>query len=592
MAEAVDLRRRFPRRFVPAEADMGDFAQIEPSFRRLLDAAIDSPEALEQWLEDASELASVIDEERARRYVEMTCQTDDPAREKAYLHFIEHIAPRVKPLGHALDAFFIGSPHRKMLPARYAHLDRIVTNRAALFRPENVPLETEEAKLKQQYQKITGAMTVVFRGKEHTPQQMAPYLEETDRAVREEAWRLVAERRLQDRERLDELFERLIELRGQIAANAGCSDYRDYSFRKRERFDYTPQDCLRFHDAIEKTALPLVRRLRRERRQALGLEILRPWDLEVDPLGRDPLRPFSGAAELVGGVTEIFTRVDPELGGQFRSLDAEGLLDLESRKGKAPGGYQSTMQERRVPFIFMNAVGLDSDVRVLLHEGGHAFHMLAARGEPLIDYRNAPLEFAEVASMAMELLAAPHLDVFYDSQADAARSYREMLERTIMVFPWVATIDAFQHWIYTHPGHSRADREEAWIAVFRRFAPEIDYGGREEVEASLWHRQLHLFLLLRRVRDRRTWRPTGLAGCRQGRRGGGPPLQGCPGVGWEPPAARAVRGGRGGVRLHREDPGASDVGDRRGDGGDKGVAPAREELRGLLPAMLHAGSAR
>ncbi len=238
-----------------------------------------------------------------------------------------------------------------------------------------------------------------------------------------------------------------------------------------------------------------MRRLRRERRQALGLEILRPWDLEVDPLGRDPLRPFSGAAELVGGVTEIFTRVDPELGGQFRSLDAEGLLDLESRKGKAPGGYQSTMQERRVPFIFMNAVGLDSDVRVLLHEGGHAFHMLAARGEPLIDYRNAPLEFAEVASMAMELLAAPHLDVFYDSQADAARSYREMLERTIMVFPWVATIDAFQHWIYTHPGHSRADREEAWIAVFRRFAPEIDYGGREEVEASLWHRQLHLFLV-------------------------------------------------------------------------------------------------
>lgn len=495
MADAVDITQRFPRRFVPADADMGDFAQIEPSFRKLLDTGPDSPVALGQWLEDASELASAIDEERARRYVEMTCQTDDPAREQAYLHFIEHVVPKVKPLGHALDVHYINSPHRAGLPARYAHLDRIIMNRAALFRPENVPLETEEAKLKQQYQKITGAMTVMFRGKEHTPQQMAPFLEETDRTVREEAWRLVAKRRLQDRERLDDLFDRLLALREEIAANAGCSDYREYSFRKRERFDYTPEDCLRFHDAIEKTVLPLVRGLRRERRQALGLETLRPWDLEVDALGRAPLRPFEGAGELVSGVAGIFKRVDPELGSQFRSLDDEGLLDLESRKGKAPGGYQSTMQERRVPFIFMNAVGLDSDVRVLLHEGGHAFHMLAARTEPLIDYRNAPLEFAEVASMGMELLASPHLDLFYASPQDARRSYREMLERTVMLFPWVATIDAFQHWLYTHPGHSRADREEAWLAAFRRFAPDVDYGGCEDVEARLWHRQLHLFLV-------------------------------------------------------------------------------------------------
>jgi oligoendopeptidase F len=493
MTPAVDLDRTFPRRFVPAEADMGDWAHIEPLFRQLLDAQPSSPEALERWLEDVSELHSVLDEERARRYVAMTCQTDDPEREQAFLFYIEHIAPKVKPLAHALDEAYLRSPHRAALPSRYRHLDRLIENRVALFRPENVPLETEEAKLKQQYQKITGAMTVTFRGREHTLQQMARYLEESDRSLRQEAWELVARRRYQDREAIDDIFDRLLRLREAIARNAGCADYRAYAFRKRERFDYTPEDCLRFHDAIEQTVLPIVRRLHAQRRRLLGLQTLRPWDLQVDVLGRPPLRPFEEASQLVAGVEAIFARVDPDLADQFRFLRDRGLLDLESRKGKAPGGYQSTFNERRVPFIFMNAVGLDNDLRTLLHEGGHAFHMLAARSEPLIDYRSAPIEFAEVASMGMELLASPHLSVFYATPSEAQRSYREMLEDIIGLLPWVATIDAFQHWLYTHPGHSRAERRDAWLQVFRRFMPEVDYRGYEEFEATLWHRQLHLF---------------------------------------------------------------------------------------------------
>ena len=495
MVLAVDLATTYPRRFVPVDADMGDWAQIEPLGRRLLEGAPDSPGALERWLENISELKAAIGEERTRRYVAMTCQTDDPEREQAYLFFVERIIPKLKPMAHALDEAYLHLPHRQRLPARYALLDRVVANRVALFRPANIPLETEEAKLKQQYQKITGAMTVQFRGKEHTLQQMAPYLEETDRAVRREAWELVARRRLEDRDRLEALFEQLLSLRTQIATNAGCADYREFAFRRYERFDYTPADCLRFHEAVEQTVVPLVRRLQARRQTDLGLETLRPWDLDVDPKGRPPLRPFRTGAELVGGVEEIFRRVEPDLGQQFRFMRDRELLDLESRKGKAPGGYQSTMHERRVPFIFMNAVGVDSDLRTLLHEGGHAFHMLAARDEPIIDYREAPMEFCEVASMGMELLAGPHIDVFYPGSDEAHRARRELLERVVFLFPWVATIDAFQHWLYTHPGHSREDRRAAWVRMFTRFVPDVDYRGYQDVLDVLWHRQLHLFLV-------------------------------------------------------------------------------------------------
>ncbi|MDR7419347.1 MAG: M3 family oligoendopeptidase [Armatimonadota bacterium] len=493
MALAVDLDQTFPRRFVPADADMGVWEHVEPLFRRLLDERPASPAALERWLEAVSELAAAIDEERARRYVAMTCQTDDPAHERAYLFYIEQIVPRVKPLADALDRAYLASPHRAALPERYRVLDRLIENRVSLFREENVPLETEEARLKQQYQKITGAMTVVFRGVEHTLQQMARYLDETDRSLRQEAWELVARRRLQDREVLDEIFDQLLALRERIARNAGCSDYRAFAFRQRERFDYTPEDCLRFHDAVEQTVLPVARRLNEERRQVLGLKTLRPWDLQVDPLGRPPLRPFDNAEQLVTGVEEIVRRVDPALARQFRFMRDRSLLDLESRKGKAPGGYQSTMAERRVPFIFMNAVGLDDDLRTLLHEAGHAFHMLAARQDPILEYRDAPLEFCEVASMGMEMLALPHLGVFYRSPEDTRRSQRRLLEQSVTLFPWIATIDAFQHWLYTRPEHSRAERRKAWLEILERFSAGVDYSGYEDIQAAMWHRQLHLY---------------------------------------------------------------------------------------------------
>ncbi len=491
----VDLRRTFPRRFVPAEAQMGDWAQVEPLFQQLLDRPIETVEEMERWLQDCSELRAALDEERTRRYIAMTTRTDDPAREAAYREFVEQIEPRAKPLWHRLEVRYLEHPCRQLLqPDRYEVLDRIVRNDVALFREENIPLETEDALLRKDYQKITGAMTITYRGEEFTLPQALRFLEEPDRAVRQEVWDLITARRLQDAAALDALYDRMVALRTQMARQAGFSTYRDYAFRRRRRFDYTPEDCLRFHDSIARTAVPVAQRILERRRRHLGVDRLRPWDLLVDPRGRPPLRPFQTTDRLLEGIEEIFRRVDPGLADQFRFLREQGLLDLDSRRGKAPGGYQSTLHERRWPFIFGNAAGRDDDIRLLLHEGGHAFHTLASREQPLLHYRTCPVEFAEVASFGMELLAARHVDVFYTDPEDYRRSYRNALEDAVTTLPWVATIDAFQHWVYTYPEHSSQERRAAWVQIYRRFNPVVDWSGYEEALAWTWQRQLHLYV--------------------------------------------------------------------------------------------------
>jgi oligoendopeptidase F len=484
----------FARRWLPEGTELKTWEQIEPWYQKLLERPIHSPADLENWLSDVGELNGAVSQEGVKRYVAMTCQTDDPAREAAHLAYIRDIEPRLKPPRNALREKFLDSPHRAGLPTeRFRVFTRAEENRRSLYREANIPRETRQAELEQQYQKLIGAMTVSFRGKEYTPAQMAPFLEETDRALREEAWKSVAQRRLADRDALDDLFDGLLGLRGEIAREAGFDSYTDYAYRLRERFDYGIEDATRFQNAIESVVVPLASKIQEERRQALGVERLRPWDLSVDIKGRAPLRPFAEPDRLAEGAEAIFQRVDPELGAQFHYLRTNGLLDLANRKGKAPGGYQTTYEDDRLPFIFMNAVGIDSDLRTLLHEGGHAFHALASRGETLAAYRESPIEFCEVASMSMELLGAGDVDVFYNA-ADANRSHQQLLEGIVLILPWIATVDAFQHWLYAHPKHTRDERRAAWTALLERFGGIVDWTGREEARASSWHKQLHIFL--------------------------------------------------------------------------------------------------
>ena len=485
-----------PRQFVPLTVDWNDWSAIAPLFDRLdqLLAAANTAVALENLLLNWSELNAALDEESARRYIAMSCHTDNAEAERSYLHFVEQIEPQTKPRQFALQQAYAKHPQRSALPRpRYTVFDRDLANTVELFRPENIPLETEEAKLGQQYQKLIGSLTVNFRGEEKTLTQMGRYLEEPDRALREETWRLVADRRCREAATLDQQFDELTALRSRIATNAGFSNYRDYMFRAKGRFDYTPADCERFHDAVEKEVTPLLRALQAERKQKLGVASVRPWDLSVDPLNRAPLKPFTAVEEMVARSQRIFDRIDAELGNGFRQMRELKLLDLANRKGKAPGGYQYTLPEARVPFIFMNAVGLQRDVETMLHEAGHAFHAQATREEKLYAYRGSPIEFCEVASMSMELLGNEFIEEFYPP-GDAARARRTHLEGIVGVLPWIATVDAFQHWLYAHPGHTIAERDAAWVAIHARFNGDVDWSGLENVRAKLWHRQLHIFI--------------------------------------------------------------------------------------------------
>ncbi|HLW60698.1 MAG TPA: M3 family oligoendopeptidase [bacterium] len=496
MPPTIDPRKAFPRRFVPPDADAGRWAEIERIGTALVRRTPRSVEELREWVAEAGELAACVSEAGARLYIAMTSQTDDPERERAFLDFVREVRPRWRALSQRLDEAYLHTPHRAALPAYYHLLDRRVETRVALYREENLPLKVREEELGQQYQKLRGAMTVVYRGREHTLQEMARYLQDPDRAIRQETWALTQERWGVEREAMEGLFDQLREVRLAIARNAGFVSYRDYAFRALQRFDYGPAECRQFQDAVAALFVPLAGEIIRERQRLLAVDTMRPWDLEVDPLRRPPLPEFERTADLLDRCEAVFGRVRPEFGEFFQFMREEGLLDLERRKGKAPGGYQQTLAERRVPFIFANVAPAE-DVRTLLHEAGHAFHALAAREQALLAYRDAPIEFAEVASQGMELLSASSLGTIYPEAEDARRALRALLEGILMPkgMPWIATVDAFQHWLYTHADHTPKERRAAWLSIHRRFIPWLDWSGHEEALASSWHAQLHIFLL-------------------------------------------------------------------------------------------------
>lgn len=481
-----------PRHFVPRDLDPADWPALERVFHELEGRALSTVAELEKWLADQFELASVLRQATNMAYVRMTCDTTDDKAEQAFLHVTQVIDPAAKPHWNRLNEILLATPLAAELPARYALFLKMRKNEVELYRAENVPLEAEDTRLDQQHDKIKGAQSVEFDGRVQTLIQLGTYQERTDRAIRQQAFEAAAKRRLQDCDALNEIFEAQVANRHQRALNAGFRNFRDFQHQRLARFDYRPEDCFAFHQAVDECVMPAVRKLAERRRANLGLDKLRPWDMKVDAQGRAPLAPFQDAERLAQGSLRIFEKVDPELGRQFGRMIEYDLLDLSNRQGKAPGGYQTSLNEYSLPFIFMNAVGQDYDVRVLLHEAGHAFHTFAVEGEPVLEYREAPMEFCEVASMAMELIANQHLDEFY-SPEDAARSRQAHLEGILELLPWIATIDAFQHWIYLHPTHSRAERNEHWLALRRRFAGLADWSGYEEIEANLWQPQGHLY---------------------------------------------------------------------------------------------------
>lgn len=494
MDERADLKKT-ARQYLPQQFEVTTWDVLEPYFKELAERPINSLSALEQWLRDSSELEAVISEDACWRQVRMTRDTENKELSDAFTYFYTAIQPHIQPYADKLNRKFIDCPFTAELNQdKYFTYIRSVKKSIDLFREENIPLFSELSVLQQQYGAIAGKMTIEVDGKEYTLQQASRFLESHDRSLRESVYHKINTRRLQDKAVLDDLFTRLIEKRHQVAVNAGFNNYRDYVFVEKGRFDYTKEDCFDFHTGVKQYVLPLVDIINRKKRTALGLDILRPWDTEAEPEGVAPLRPFTDGRELLEKTISCFNRLRPFFADCLRKMDELQHFDLDSRKGKSPGGYNMPLAESGAPFIFMNAAGQMHDVTTMVHEGGHAIHSFLAHPLELSAFKEYPTEMAEVASMSMELFSMDYWDTFFDDANDLKRARAHQLERVITIMPWIATIDKFQHWVYENPRHTREERTKRWMEILEEFSSsEIGFSGLEAYRESAWQRQLHLF---------------------------------------------------------------------------------------------------
>jgi len=482
------------RKYIPADLEI-KWENLEPLYKDLCDRPINSVEELEHWLHDRSELEAALEEDFAWRYIRMTCDTMNEELLQKFQYFATEIEPKVAPYNNELNKKLVNSEWADKLDhKKYFIYLRGVKKSLELFREENIPIQTEIQVEQQKYQSITGSMSVHIGDREFTLEQAYVLLKDVDRTKRQEAWEKITARRLQDKEQLNQLFDHLRSLRHKVALNAGFENFRDYMFQALGRFDYTPKDCYAFHEAIEKEIVPILRQQAKKRKEGLKLDALKPWDMDVDISGKPALKPFHSGQELIDKSIQCFSNINGYLGERLEIMNDNGLFDVESRKGKAPGGYNYPLSETGAPFIFMNSANTFRDLTTMVHEGGHAVHTFLTADLELNDFKHCPSEVAELASMSMELISMDNWNVYFDNEEDLKRAKREQLFDVLKTLPWVAVVDQFQHWIYTNPDHTDADRTRAWTEIYEPFgAGFVDWSGLEEAEQNLWQKQLHIF---------------------------------------------------------------------------------------------------
>ncbi|MBY0245812.1 MAG: M3 family oligoendopeptidase [Sphingobacteriaceae bacterium] len=482
------------RNYIPQDLTI-DWINLEPIFNELLTREIQDVEKLEQWLKDKSELEAALEENFAWRYIKMSCDTENEQLRNDFQYFAEEIEPKISPLANDLNKKLMNSEFVNQLDTdKYFVYLRGIKKSLELYRDENVPLFTKLQVTQQKYQSITGAMSVTIEGKEYTLEQASNFLKNTNRALREQAWKTIQARRLEAKAELNALFDELVVLRHQVAVNAGFENYRDYMFQALGRFDYGVKDCYDFAEAIEKEVVPVLKNIAENRQEKLGLNLLKPWDMEVDTSGKEALKPFENGQDLIDKSIACFTAIHPQLGEKLATMKANNLFDVESRMGKAPGGYNYPLAETGAPFIFMNSANSVRDLTTMVHEGGHAIHTFLTADLELNDFKHCPSEVAELASMSMELISMDNWDVYFDNEEDLKRAKREQLIDVLKTLPWVAVIDQFQHWIYTNPTHSVEDRATAFKQIYKRFG--AGFANWEDLEPqfeNIWQKQLHLF---------------------------------------------------------------------------------------------------
>lgn len=496
MQETIILPQRPVRRFVPEDFKVTTWEALAPYFEELQKKELNNVYQLRGWFKDLSELESIIAEDLGWRYIRMTCDTTNDEHNKSYMQFVTEIQPKIAPISNELNKKAVACPHLVELERKegYDIMIRSMRKSLEIYREENVPIKTKIQQETQKFGQLSGAMSVEHDGKELTLQQAAVLLQSTDRELRKTVFDNIAQRRMEDKDKLDKLYNTLIELRTQVAQNADFDNFRDYMFSAMGRFDYSPQDCFDFHDAVGSELVPLLNGLASDRKNKLGVEELKPWDKAVDAENRPPLKPFATGEELLEKSIECFNRIDSFLGQCLSTMKEMGHLDLESRKGKSPGGYNYPLAEIGVPFIFMNATSTLRDMVTLMHEGGHAVHNFVTKDLELGDFKHTPSEVAELASMSMELISMDHWDLFFENEDDLKRAKKEHLEQIIETLPWVATIDKYQHWIYENPKHTIGERKVEWNRILDTFSDGItDWNGLQINKDYIWQKQLHLY---------------------------------------------------------------------------------------------------
>lgn len=483
------------RTFLPNDLKIDKWESIEPFFQDLLKREIKTVEDLKNWLSDSSELDAVLEEDLAWRYIRMTIDTTNEAHSDSYKKFVTDIQPQISPLEDKLNRKLLACQFISELKSEdYLILLKRIKRSIELFREENIPLQAKLAEESQKFGALSAAQTIDFKGEKLTMQKAALFLKETDESVRKEVFTKIADRRREDISKFDDLFDQLLNLRHEVAINAGFENFRDYKLAAMCRFDYNVDDCEKFHASVKSLIVPIVKKIQERNLGQLGKDKFKPWDLDVDPEGKHPLKPFKKGSELLKGTVNMFQRIDPYFAECLNTMNEMEHLDLESKAGKAPGGYNYPLYEIGVPFIFMNAVGSQRDLVTMVHEGGHAIHSFLSRDLELTGFKNLPSEVAELASMSMELLSMEEWDEFYTDQSEFTRAKREQLETVIKILPWIAQVDEFQHWLYVNYSHSREERTKKWNALSHEYGTGlVDWSGFEDIRDSSWQRQLHIF---------------------------------------------------------------------------------------------------
>ena len=483
------------RQFIESDLKIESWKSIELYITDLLNRELNSKNDFYKWLKDKSELDAFIEEDAAWRYIKMTINTKDEKLSDAYSYYVTEIQPKLAPFEDKLNRKLNDSVYLKELesdPAFFIHF-RSIKKALELYRKENIQLISEISEESKKFGSLSAAQTIIHEGEVLTMQRAVVLLKETSEEIRKAAFTKISNRRRDDFSAFNKLFNVLLKKRHKIAVNAGFKNFRDYKMEALGRFDYSIEDCFNFHESVKNVIVPLIKYIQQNRLDKLGKTKFKPWDLDVDPEGKEPLKPFKGVDELLNGTVDILSDIDPYFGDCIATMSSMNHLDLESKEGKSPGGYNYPLYEIGVPFIFMNAVGTHRDLVTMVHEGGHAVHSFLSRNLSLIGFKSTPSEVAELASMAMELLSMDHWDVFYADAADLKRAKLEQLEKVLETLPWVASIDKFQHWIYTNK-HTAQQRKEKWLEISSELGNQIiDWEGNENVHANLWQKQLHLY---------------------------------------------------------------------------------------------------